>query len=684
MIHPRVLFSGDPGAATPWVGLAKKLARVCYEQKIANRTYHLGGGVKIRVRNIFPNVGVLAGISKVWIEAGTPILYGFIFHPHSDSATEGWWFSTELVENREVKTAPYYPKQSIRFTGSAWVNEWNYPYNRPNSLYKNEIFTRDLDVWCGNQFFTKDGPDVKNKTYWSWWHSPHGDGPLSFGTPTKQRLTPFLNGTYQLSYLSKVSPATYGILTPCVFKNGQLHWSYSDQNITDYTNTIDADDVMIVGGVYPVSDTRLIVVIVSNSARTATFYDIKILSSTSWTKSTLLTLTSTTISGSIRWPWRFNSVGTECCTIVEISNSSPFYYKHRLWVIEISYNSGTDTYSASVSSADEYYISHDNVRAGYLNANLFSGVGTEVSEVTTNISVNSSNYRVPYAVSYDASDTKIIAWYDVTGTTSSTYGFNDYNAVDQDEGYHDVSGETTSTNVAHLTIGSSSYELYNYTNTSAFNESYTSAGPVGPNDPYFIVSISETQTSSAPATKILYIDVKNKTLILESSNYYIDGTTSYGDDWTPNELWATRTLPINNVGTFETGRKLSKDSIDFVDDTVDLPMGTSIFVDPLDLFNSVNGFYYLSVEATINQTFDLGTTFSTYTRVGNTTLSISFGAVVDADKNYVFSYDWPEETIGSETLVRRTGNKSNIPTLAAQVVNTISGDNVLLFPLGLA
>ena len=75
MIHPRVLFLGDPAAATPWVGIAKKLARACYGLKIANKVYHLGSGVTIRVENIFPIAGKLAGISKAWIEVEAGGLY---------------------------------------------------------------------------------------------------------------------------------------------------------------------------------------------------------------------------------------------------------------------------------------------------------------------------------------------------------------------------------------------------------------------------------------------------------------------------------------------------------------------------------------------------------------------------------------------------------------------------------
>jgi hypothetical protein len=83
------LFLGDPAAATPWVGIAKKLARACYDLKIASKLYKLGSGVTIRVENIFPLGGTLAGISKVWIEASIGTLFFSIYPKNSDNPY-GW------------------------------------------------------------------------------------------------------------------------------------------------------------------------------------------------------------------------------------------------------------------------------------------------------------------------------------------------------------------------------------------------------------------------------------------------------------------------------------------------------------------------------------------------------------------------------------------------------------------
>ena len=125
MIHPRVLFLGDPAAATPWVGIAKKLARACYGLKIANKVYHLGSGVTIRVENTFPIAGKLAGISKVWIEAAAGfgdflgvvwLPEGLMLTPRSTSAPYGYGFP-----KREAGTLNEEEGQRY-FTGGALIN----------------------------------------------------------------------------------------------------------------------------------------------------------------------------------------------------------------------------------------------------------------------------------------------------------------------------------------------------------------------------------------------------------------------------------------------------------------------------------------------------------------------------------------------------------------------------------
>lgn len=104
---PRVLFIGDPAAAAPWVGLAKKLARTCYGQKITSKTFRVAG-VTIRVENQI-SLGSLPGESKVWIEAaGAAGGYQFIYSgkPLTYQKTEDGRFDEAMGSAVWVKTPP--------------------------------------------------------------------------------------------------------------------------------------------------------------------------------------------------------------------------------------------------------------------------------------------------------------------------------------------------------------------------------------------------------------------------------------------------------------------------------------------------------------------------------------------------------------------------------------------------
>jgi len=689
VIHPRVLFVGNPAAATPWVGLAKKLARECYDLKIANKVYKLGSGVIIRVENIIPIVGKLAGISKVWIEAGVEVLFDFILHPHSDLAVNGWWFSSELETERSVKATPHYPIHSIRFVSPAWINEWTYSYQRQNALYQDDKLTRDQYLWCGNQFFTKDGPTVENKTYWSWWHSPCGDGPcpVNIDSTPRQRLTPYMSSSNgSLLYLANSSsPYIQPNLTPCLFKNGVLFWSYSDQNITDTSNVVDTDDVMVIGGVYPVSDSRLLVVIVSNVARTATFYDIKIVSSSSWTKTTLLTLSNTSINNSMRWPWRFNSTGTECVTIVELF-ASPVY-SYIIWTVSITYNEETDAYSAVLSDTDTYTARITNVTTGSYSASLSGGTGTETSNSSMSRSVESEYSRIPYAVSYDNNDNKVIAWYDISNTTGSNASSLDYNVINDSTGTNSIQSSSSNVSKIDLVIGTKTISLEDITRTTTTNDFAEILGPVGPNEPYLTYDLFENGSVASYVFRILFIDVSKQFVIIGYETSMVDNSSSMSEVWTPNELWAVKLAGTGSANaTYSRIINIHKGATtNCLNDTYNKVLSTDLYLDPLEAYNETY-FYNLAYGITKNQSFPLDNTTYNYIRLSSVLDFVGYGAAIDANGRYIFSYDWAGETVNiagsSQVVPRSTGNKSNIPGFSA-AISAIPGDNVLLYPLGL-
>lgn len=145
----RLLFEGDPAAAAPWVGLAKKLARQTFMARIRNKTYVVANGVQIRVENLLPQpegfgswfTQQFGGTSKVWIKAGgTSLIYQFdcttpnvVFANNGGSAdyfadslyTSSMYLTIPLVQqpaDSPVRVAPY--GSAIEDSGSD--NSWRF------------------------------------------------------------------------------------------------------------------------------------------------------------------------------------------------------------------------------------------------------------------------------------------------------------------------------------------------------------------------------------------------------------------------------------------------------------------------------------------------------------------------------------------------------------------------------
>lgn len=120
---PHILFRGDLRVATRWMGLAKKLARQCYANKITNKVYHISDELTLQIENIIPSYGT--GISKVLIDAtaaGGDFLAvvwlpeGLMLTPRSTDAPHGYGFPKReagiLTEENGIR----------RFTGGAKIN----------------------------------------------------------------------------------------------------------------------------------------------------------------------------------------------------------------------------------------------------------------------------------------------------------------------------------------------------------------------------------------------------------------------------------------------------------------------------------------------------------------------------------------------------------------------------------
>jgi hypothetical protein len=647
----------------------------------------LGSGVTIRVANIFPLGGTLAGISKVWIEAEQEFLGGFIFFPNSDSAVNGWWFPTEETETREVKAGIYYLDYRE-----------NKEYHKPNALYtydvnkpENNRFYRDLTLHSGNQFFIRGGSVL------SWWHSSCGDGPIDFlgygdSVSTKCIRTPchYRDNTFfaiRLAYCySPSEDTTYNLdyLPLAIFKNGKKIWSTGS-------------DIGIIGGVYQVSTERMLIFVVEEYNK-AVLYDAKrvIVIPPSWTNTAVETFVCadnfTPINRfnlRMRWPWRFNSLGTECVTIVENTNLKypelgegyGVYTSYEIWTIGITYNAELDSYSASLVSNVEYVakslISGTSV-VDYTNGGGSPNYNSRITDYSTTTDLIEGYEKIPYAVTYDANDEIVVAWLDFTGT-SSEYDLHEELYLIPYDPNNTANGSSVSSNNSTtkktLLIGSDSFdlELTSEATSSEVTEDFNAIG----------ISAEIDLTESRSGYRyigMLYVDINNRYVVpyygysTEISKTISDSDyVSWGD-----------TGSLTGTSSYEFYKRISllttNDSIYFLNTETTDSIVASFPVDPDGTYQ-----YYeiILLECSDSGDVDEDVEQIIYYSSSDNTRQVAYGFAVDGEGNYVFSFDWPEtDDIYGTTLDRETGNFSNIENFDTDVVATVSGDNKLLFPIG--
>jgi hypothetical protein len=132
---PRIIFEGDPTAALPFVGIAKKWARAAYTSGIRARTYVLGDA-RIRVEN-YPE----SYLSKVFIKVvpGFPYESGLYQVPPDSILYDRGKEVTHLIYYGDWLDAHF--SSSGQWQGRSVCNKDN-PFTKP-SPYKSKIQTRD-------------------------------------------------------------------------------------------------------------------------------------------------------------------------------------------------------------------------------------------------------------------------------------------------------------------------------------------------------------------------------------------------------------------------------------------------------------------------------------------------------------------------------------------------------------
>ena len=175
-------FYGDPKLAAAYLPVAYALLgevknRMAYgEVSFGHRAIELPDGTRIRViRNGEQNILEIETVPVVGREIfpGTGTA-GMIFYPRTESAPLGIYTPAGPAARHPV------PVEQRPFA------TLSYQYNEEESKFDLSA-AAPVNTQSGNQFFQEPGGAV-----FSWWHSPHGDGPLIQYTNPESTYTPYL------------------------------------------------------------------------------------------------------------------------------------------------------------------------------------------------------------------------------------------------------------------------------------------------------------------------------------------------------------------------------------------------------------------------------------------------------------------------------------------------------------
>ncbi len=511
MIHPRVLFLGDPAAATPWVGIAKKLARACYDLKIASKLYKLGSGVTIRVENIFPLGGTLAGISKVWIEATVSGIANFLVYPRDQSNIRGFYSEIQLAFRHPISLSDY----------ATILGEPSF-YN----IAKLQL--------SGNQFFYKRVYDEEKEIFvladniaYSWLGSNVGDG----GFPP----TDWNDGYYIISnsgtgvkYID--AGGTSRTLLRAIYSEGVIFKAFPSADYPDLANSyisgfsikdieyLDSDEVTQTLTIYLVAFTFL---------SGTNIYDTEIhIYDSLWNelKSIKLFDWSSYLSKYLLHPVRFNHDATEC-VMLNFYSSAAFNDKVETAICTLEYEVDED---GNLTITENITRTTVNIRASR-GPNIVPAVDTAITyppgyTVTTTTTTYDDEYvyttpQYPIAVNYNEENEMCFAYYSSVYTESFLYNLvavskttNPGGTLVETSSVESSANEINSTGTFTF-IDNEIILLNTYSSSTSQENSYDHL-----NNIESIVANEFETTNSQQTAKIMYIDVSLQFLIIAETS----------------------------------------------------------------------------------------------------------------------------------------------------------------------
>lgn len=556
MIIPRVKVLGDPTAATPWVGVAKKLARECYRLGISHKVYSSADSITIVIRNIFPATVESAGICQVLIQGGSDILR-FECYPKTADAFFG--FSAKPEE-------PWlgyggYQLETVRgfLLWSLLIERESKLLNCPSRIKKK------------NQFYIS--PGLKNLTFYP---GPQGDLPIpAIGNyqSTPYYLTVpvelirrvyepvfFFGYPYTDRYIASINPCAvsqYAYQTVSL-ASYSMHWpqletvKFIDQyDVKNYfirftNDPEDLDPSNICLGVYKnkfvtykieaIPKIDVFDSSIRNDGNTSYisiefvyYYRNEILDSVALGKGYVRGSQYEIADYYFRFfPCKFNEDGTKFATLVQLGDTYGRYA-----VIEYDVSIENDKIILDYSIIEQSYVSYSltSESTGTGPLPTLPNTGTSARETTT---VGTTPVGIWYA-----NNSLQIARINISNSTSQSINHSHTGGESGSEYSH---SQTDVTNIHYqLSFGNITLDLTNYTETKTLNESYTttnteeeSGGGLLSTGSYSGETIKAT-TKSGKISSILAADFKNSQVFIENTGYtYYTKTiseSSSGNSW---------------------------------------------------------------------------------------------------------------------------------------------------------
>ena len=476
--------------------------------------------------------------------------HGFIFYPKTTSFPVGIY---AIIS--QFKYAPFHYGHSLDesyIQKNTQFDVVNYRVNNNGvEIRKTE---EEVDKQSGNQFFYS-----KDNVY-SWWHSPCGDGPI----PVTANMIDTLNGQpdeYNYLLSSGIRQvAAFGVYSPTIVYGQGFYWHITDTDSLEvvprciYKNgkQIEVKGIPFVNSAPSISSMVCsffhgAVTLNDNTKKTidmvvkSTIDGYPTYSSTSLIAQSIridcadgtssIPVTYSAESGIAfpehtaydivdlcLWPWRFNSIGTEVCSLSVrcYIDGDDNVYQSTMVVVRIPISHTTDGVIVNSPIIEEYHYRYTNTNFNKIYRNT-QGVFPQITQnylSKQGFHKGQSSDPIPVAVNYDNDDSIKLIMYNCLSEE-----YDSYSEVIDERSIEITAGDINNILGTH---SSSETEInrYNSSTRAAYSLSIDSDVIFSESHSFYEDYYHETETASVSVTGAPYLP--GGQTVVGSGNYKLD------------------------------------------------------------------------------------------------------------------------------------------------------------------